>query len=157
MENKHPSEQLAVIFYRVNRTFQYLMSLHLKAYDITPEQWNVLKHLQEKDGISQKDLSYMADKDKTTITRIIDSLEERGALHRHPNPNDGRSFLIYLTEEGRSLIRELQPIPDKVNRLASQQLSDEELLKLKDMLSSLQDQILTEIEQYSFKHRHPVF
>lgn len=157
MENKHPSEQLAVIFYRVNRAFQYLMSLHLKAYDITPEQWNVLKHLQEKDGISQKDLSYMADKDKTTITRIIDSLEERGALHRHNNPNDRRSFLIYLTEEGRSLIRELQPIPDKVNRLASQQLSEEELLKLKDMLSSLQDQILTEIERYSFEHRHQAF
>lgn len=152
--DKHPSEQLAVIFYRVNRTLQYLMALHLKSYDITPEQWNVLKHLQEKDGISQKDLSYMADKDKTTITRILDSLEERGALHRHINPNDRRSFLIYLTEEGRSLIRELQPIPDKVNRLASQQLSEKELLKLKDMLSSLQDQILTEIDRYSFEHRH---
>lgn len=155
--DKHPSEQLAVIFYRVNRTFQYLMSLHLKSYDITPEQWNVLKHLQEKDGISQKDLSYMADKDKTTITRIIDSLEERGALHRHVNPNDRRSFLIYLTEEGRSLIRELQPIPDKVNRLASRRLSEEDLLILKDMLSSLQDQILTEIEQYAFDHQHHVF
>jgi len=147
--NMHPSEQLAVIFYRVNRTYQYLMSLHLKAHDITPEQWNVLKHLQEKDGISQKDLSYMADKDKTTITRIIDSLEQRGALRRQVNPNDRRSFLIMLTEEGRALIREVQPIPDRVNRAASKQLTNEELVSLREMLFKLHDQIRLETERFS--------
>ncbi|MCZ8521867.1 MULTISPECIES: MarR family winged helix-turn-helix transcriptional regulator [Paenibacillus] len=143
--DKHPSEQLAIVFYRVNRTFQYLMSQHLKPYDITPEQWNVLKHLQEKDGLSQKDLSYMADKDKTTITRIINSLEQHGALRRQVNPNDRRAFQIFLTEHGRELIKRIQPIPDKVNRQASRLLSHEELVALKQMLYALQTQITQEI------------
>ncbi|MBO7746735.1 MarR family transcriptional regulator [Paenibacillus sp. MWE-103] len=146
---KHPYQQLALLFYRVNRSLQYLMTLHLKAFDITPEQWNVLKQLQEKDGLTLKDLGYMADKDKTTITRIIDSLEQRRALARHVNPNDRRSFLIYLTQEGRELIHEVQPIPDKVNRMVTCSLSEEELFQLRKVLFVLQTQIVYETEHFN--------
>lgn len=149
----HPSEQLSVIFYRVNRAYQYLMSLYFKPYDITPEQWNVLKHLQEKDGISQKDLSFITEKDKTTITRIVDSLEQRGALRRQVNPNDHRSFQVLLTEKGRSLIREIQPIPDRVNLAVSKSLSGEEIGALKRMLRALEVQIAAETKHFQPEHR----
>ncbi len=152
MDN-HPSEQLAVILYRVNRTLHYLMTLHFKSYNITPEQWNVLKHLQEKDGISQRDLSYIADKDKTTITRIVDSLEQRGAVRRQLNPSDHRSFLIKLTEKGRTLIHDLQPIPDLVNRTVTQHLTYEEIVLLKQILLKLQEQVSLEIKQFPLEQR----
>ncbi|WJH35339.1 MarR family transcriptional regulator [Paenibacillus sp. CC-CFT747] len=141
---KHPSEQLALHLYRVNRKLQYLMSIHLKPYDITPEQWNVLKHVQETNGISQKELSIMADKDKTSITRTLDSLERRGAVRRQVNPEDRRSFLVFLTEEGMGLIERLQPIPDKVNRLVSRDLSGEELAVFRQTLTVLQSRIEAE-------------
>lgn len=149
MVSKHPSEKLAVIFYRVNRNYQYLMALCLKPYNITPEQWNVLKHLQEQDGLAQKDLSYMADKDKTTITRIIESLVKRGAVTKEVNPVDRRSYRIFLTEVGKDLIRQVQPIPDHVNRKVSRGLSDEQIIQLKETLHYLQEQIVFEIDHIS--------
>ncbi|WP_379152413.1 MarR family winged helix-turn-helix transcriptional regulator [Paenibacillus sp. sgz5001063] len=149
--SKHPSEKLAVIFYRLNRNYQYLMALRLKPYNITPEQWNVLKHLQEQDGLTQKDLTYMADKDKTTVTRMIESLVERGTVTKEVNSEDRRSYRIFLTEEGKELIRQVQPIPDRVNWEVCSGLSDEQILQLKETLDVLQEQILTEIEHYSLQ------
>jgi MarR family transcriptional regulator, transcriptional regulator for hemolysin len=145
----HPSNKLAVIFHRVNRNYQYLMALHLKPFRITPEQWNVLKHLQEKDGLTQKDLTYITDKDKTTITRIIENLIERGTVTKEVNPADLRSYRIFLTARGKELIRLVQPIPDRVNREVCRGLSDEQIIQLKEILDLLQEQIGLEIERYS--------
>lgn len=144
----HASEQLALLLYRANRHFQYLMTLHFKSYGITPEQWNVLKHLQEQDGMTPKELGYTADKDKTTITRMIDSLEQRNAIKRQIHSADRRSYRIYLTREGRELIQELQPIPNKVNKAASGGLTEGELLAFKKMLHTLQNQIIDETNRF---------
>lgn len=37
-----------------------------------------------------------------TITRIVAKLEEEGLLTRHGDPDDGRRFLLAITEEGAS-------------------------------------------------------
>ena len=37
----------------------------------------------------------------TSLSRILKSMEEKGFIERKPNPNDGRSVLIHLTELGR--------------------------------------------------------
>ena len=37
----------------------------------------------------------------TSLSRILKSMEERGLIERKPNPKDGRSVLIHLTEFGK--------------------------------------------------------
>ena len=37
----------------------------------------------------------------TSLSRILKTMEERGVIERKPNPKDGRSVLIHLTEFGR--------------------------------------------------------
>ena len=37
----------------------------------------------------------------TSLSRILNTMEERGYIARKPNPNDGRGVLIYLTEQGK--------------------------------------------------------
>ena len=37
----------------------------------------------------------------TSLSRILKTMEERGLIERRPNPDDGRSVLIHLTEFGR--------------------------------------------------------
>ena len=36
----------------------------------------------------------------TSLSRILKSMEEKGLIERKPNPNDGRSVLIHLTDSG---------------------------------------------------------
>ena len=39
--------------------------------------------------------------ESTSLSRTLTSMEENGLIVRKPNPEDGRSVLICLTEEGR--------------------------------------------------------
>jgi DNA-binding MarR family transcriptional regulator len=41
----------------------------------------------------------------TSVTNIIDRLEQQGLVRRTPHPTDGRTTLAELTEEGRRLAR----------------------------------------------------
>lgn len=39
-----------------------------------------------------------------TMTSRIDQLEKRGLVERQPNPDDGRSVIVRLTQEGRECV-----------------------------------------------------
>lgn len=38
------------------------------------------------------------------VTRIVGALEDRGLVVRHPSPDDARSTLVEVTDEGRRLL-----------------------------------------------------
>jgi len=37
----------------------------------------------------------------TSLSRILKTMEQRGLIERHPNPEDGRGVLIHLTDFGK--------------------------------------------------------
>jgi DNA-binding MarR family transcriptional regulator len=41
----------------------------------------------------------------TSVTNIIDRLEQQGLVRRLPHPTDGRTTLAELTDQGRSLAK----------------------------------------------------
>ena len=59
--------------------------------EISPEQWTVLIFLWEKDGVTQQELCNATFKDKPSMTRLIDNMEDR------------RTNLIHLTKDGKEL------------------------------------------------------
>ncbi|MFD2616403.1 MarR family winged helix-turn-helix transcriptional regulator [Terrilactibacillus laevilacticus] len=86
------------------RKITRILSNHLKESQLTAEQWGVLKRLTEQDHVTQKQLALRSDKDQPTLTKILDLLEKNGFISRKLNPNDRRSFLIAITEQGRKLV-----------------------------------------------------
>lgn len=78
--------------------------------EVTPEQWAVLIRLWERDGRTQSDLSDATFRDRPTMSRIVDGMEERGFVQRRIDKDDGRIRLIHLTKKGRELERELVPV-----------------------------------------------
>ena len=79
-------------------------------YNITPEQWGVLNCLWGTEGINQRELAQRASKDRPNVTRILMLLEKNKLIERVPHPDDKRSILVYLTEQGKNLQKELTPI-----------------------------------------------
>ena len=130
-------ESLGFIISRTNLKLSNYLTRKFKPYDITPEQWGLLNRLWEKDGISQKELSETSIKDQTTITRILDKLERKGLVKRQTSPDDRRSFLIFLTDTGRSLEDKLVPIAYETLDEALQGLSEEEIKQLKILLNKI--------------------
>jgi hypothetical protein len=56
------------------------------------------------EGIQIRDLAIRAGVRKQTMAQSVDQLEQAGYLERRPNPRDGRSRLIVLTERGKAVL-----------------------------------------------------
>ena len=107
------SEQsLLFLIKRTSRNFRKRLnrSFAKAGHDVTTEQWRILRCLQYQDGQRQQDLADVVHKDKTSITRIIDSMEKRDLVVRIPDRLDRRQKLIYLTNKGKRLQEELMQI-----------------------------------------------
>lgn len=65
--------------------------------------FGVVQHLIRRgDGVTPMDLARAFQQPKTTMTHTLQVLERRGLIAMSPNPRDGRSKLIVLTEAGRA-------------------------------------------------------
>ena len=71
--------------------------------NVTPEQYLVLDILWENQPLSQQKIADMIQKDKNSVTKIIDSLEKKNLVSRIVDKNDRRINIIELTEDGRNL------------------------------------------------------
>jgi DNA-binding MarR family transcriptional regulator len=68
---------------------------------VTPAQGYTLLSLPEKGYLSMNDLSDSLDLAKSTMTRMVDQLVEKGLVRRKPDAEDRRMVLVGLTDQGR--------------------------------------------------------
>jgi DNA-binding MarR family transcriptional regulator len=120
---------------------ELLRTFKTRGYSITPEQWIVLNTVAENGGVCQRDLAEMTFKDRPTITRILDILEEKKLISRRPDNSDRRMFNVYLTDEGKKNIETFNSIVSDVDRKAFGNLPEQELVRFKKILSKLMENL----------------
>lgn len=86
---------------------------YLKPYGISSEQGLLLKLVYEMPGLSQTQIAEELHKDKTTITRMINTLIKKDKLMRKSSLKDKRVFEIYLTEKTKENVKKLTPVFEK--------------------------------------------
>lgn len=106
----------------------------LKHLDMTSEQMVVLVRLREQDGLSQKELADKIFKDQANTTRILDKVESKGLVRRVDALNDRRSYLVYLTDEGKRTVEECYPLVLQVKGKISNGLTESDTVALRRML-----------------------
>jgi DNA-binding MarR family transcriptional regulator len=87
---------------------------------VTLPQYVLLHVLDHRDGLTQNEIAARAFKDKTNVARILAALEEENLILRRKDPEDLRSYRVYLTDSGRNLVLTLQPIIEQVVREAAE-------------------------------------
>jgi len=103
---------------------------------ITPPQLFILRALWLQDEWQLKYLALLAKVSQATMTGIIDTMEKNDLVKRIPNPQDGRSILIKLTEKGEDLKKYKPPLElEKMNYFKDFKL--EELQDLNYLLNKL--------------------
>jgi len=70
--------------------------------DIRPPHSNVFPFVPAE-GISVSGLAALARVRKQTMAQAVEELERMGYVQRRPNPRDGRSRLVFLTERGAAV------------------------------------------------------
>lgn len=111
----------------------------VKSYGISPEQWTVIYRVVEKRGISQKELADSTYKDQGNLTRMIDKLVEKGFLTKSADEEDRRAYKLSATRKALELSTQIIPITSAHNERLTEDFSEEETLKLMELLNKVYD------------------
>lgn len=103
---------------------------HLSQVKLSFSQFAVLEVLNHHGPLCQRDIAGKILKSQRNITMVIDNLEKRKLVRRERNAEDRRYIIVHLTEEGRTLFKQI--IPRHINSLVEEMgiLSETELKEL---------------------------
>jgi len=83
---------------------QYTASkLRKNGINLTPEQFLVLDLLWNQGEMSQQRIADNMQKDKNSVTKLVDALETKGLVERKKDPMDRRSNTIVLTPKSEAM------------------------------------------------------
>jgi len=108
--------------------------LHL---ELTREQLRVIFLLSFKGRVSPGEVAESFGVPKANVTSVIDRLVGKGLVSRQENPGDRRSYILSLTEEGRSQVERLREIGTARIKRVLERMPDEALASLRTGLESL--------------------
>lgn len=77
---------------------------------LTQPQWRTLSHTIHHQGITARAICDLANMDKSTVSRAIKQLQQRGLVALSENSQDKRAKLVVATAEGMELYRLLTPL-----------------------------------------------
>lgn len=117
-ENPPPIKQFEIanrLFFRLYQCSNLMHkngTRHMTGFGATTQQWAVLgaltRPLVRSKGMSVKELIEFLLLSRQNLTAVLDRLEARDWIERVRDPEDGRTRLIRLTEEGDRVWAQMQ-------------------------------------------------
>jgi DNA-binding MarR family transcriptional regulator len=112
-----------------------------KEYDITSQQFNVLRILrgQQSNAIKVSDIAErMLDKNSNT-SRLIDKLLAKNLAKRTSCPSDRRAVDVIITKEGLDLLSRLDPVLEEMEKGMSCAITEEEAELMSKLLDKMRE------------------
>jgi DNA-binding MarR family transcriptional regulator len=99
------SKEVAVELNLTGCKLKQFIAAKLRQADVplTPEQFMLIDLLWNHGEMSQQQLADMMQKDKNSVTKLVDAIERKGFVVRRQNVNDRRSNTLVLTERANQL------------------------------------------------------
>jgi DNA-binding MarR family transcriptional regulator len=79
-------------------------------FDISPAQFSVLTVIERNPGLTQTRVAAALGIKRTNFVGLLNELEKRTLAERRQVSGDRRSYALYLTAEGTTLMRKLRPV-----------------------------------------------
>ncbi len=116
---------------------------HLRAHDLTPQQWRVLRALHDTDGLELSEISRHCYLLMPSLSRIVQNLEKRGLISRCTSDTDQRRSIVALSQTGQSLVIEMMP----ESEARYQQITDAFGYGKLELLSELLDELVEKLDK----------
>ena len=107
----------------------------LAPFDIHPRDLGVLLVIDSFEPASQQQVALRMGVDRTTMVAIIDSLEAKGIISRHPDTEDRRRNVIELTPAGHDVLDQATAASGAAEAELLAPLNPEESEQLRDLLA----------------------
>ncbi|WP_322031380.1 MarR family transcriptional regulator [Paraburkholderia sp. J76] len=109
----------------------------LRPLDLTNGQFSLLMSLNRPHPPGMKDVAALLAMDRTTLTAALKPLERRGLVVIEQDPDDKRSRLIRLTDEGHRLLGAAFPVWQETHEEIEKGFAKGEVDKLRAHLRAL--------------------
>ena len=120
--------------------------IHKQHINVTKEQWIVLKTLlEEKNGIIQNDLAYITNRNKASLTRLINVMEKNDLVTRISSKEDARKKKVFITNKGQELFLKMKPLMLQSVKTIQEGISPEEIETLIKIMSKIQHNLKKQI------------
>ncbi|HEY4342824.1 MAG TPA: MarR family transcriptional regulator [Parvibaculum sp.] len=90
------------------------------------------------DGTRQNALAARLGIEGPSLVPQLDALEKAGYLTRRPDPADRRAKALYLTAQGKVLLKKIDPILDEIRQALLAEVSDAELATCFSVLEKIE-------------------
>ena len=114
----------------------------LKTYDLSSEQFNVLRILRGQKG-NPANMSLIQERmiaKTSNTTRLVDKLLLKALCTREVCPDNRRKIEVLITPKGLQLLEEIDPEITKFEQEWAAKLTNEELHTLNNLLEKLREQ-----------------
>ncbi|WP_423149353.1 MarR family winged helix-turn-helix transcriptional regulator [Rubrolithibacter danxiaensis] len=131
-----------IVFYSLEKSIKSYRTyaqrkLTEQGFNITIDQWMVLKALNDHPDCSQHEIAEVTFKDHASLTRIIELLVKKSYLERKMHSTDRRRFQLTLTAEANKLLSVMQPVIEANRAKALEGFTRQRITDLQEMLSMI--------------------
>lgn len=118
------------------RVFEKMLAEH-GISQFNGAQGRILFVLWERDGIPIRSLAEETGLARTTLTGMLDRLEDSGHVVRETDPEDRRSIRIRLTDQARGLRGQYDAVSAEMGEVFYRGFQDEEILEFERNLGRI--------------------
>ena len=136
---------LGMLIGQVHRlsTKKFVQNSHNSGLDISMDQWIVLGPIWENDGLSHKEISEYCLKDKTSVTKIIDTLEKKNLVVRVADQLDHRGKRVVLSNKGNELFLQAIPIMELTRDQLREGITEQDIESLRSVLTKIYNNLVS--------------
>lgn len=136
-------KSMSALFMEINRNYGMRCMNYVRDMGIQHGQMPIIMIVYENDGCSQKEIAEKMGTTPPTVNVSIQRLEKADIVCRKRDANDQRIMRVYLTENGKGIVRKIQEESIAVEKVMFNNFSEAELCLLRRFF----EQIISNIEQ----------
>jgi DNA-binding MarR family transcriptional regulator len=110
-------------------------------------EWYALRALYREDGLSASRLACEVCRHPSSMTALLDRMEEKHLLRREIDADDRRGIRVYLTDQGRAHQPRVEAIAAQIDALLNDLVTPDQLATFQYVLSVLQNVKVPESEE----------
>ncbi len=109
----------------------------MAVYDLRPVDFSVLSLVTHNPGITSRQLCTTLGIQAPNLVGMVNAMEKRALIVRHPHPHDGRAMGLHLTATGEEMMREAEKAAAKLEIETTSRLSAAERKTLMLLLKKI--------------------
>jgi len=110
-------------------------------FGLTRAQWRATKMLYHREGLRQTELAELLEMEPIAVGRVIDRLQAAGFVERRPDPRDRRAWRLYVTEQARVIVGDMELIARDLRKDASRGIEYDELRQALGVLDRIKENL----------------